>query len=636
MNELAGQSLGGYQLEREIGRGSMGVVYRGKQIALGRQVAVKVLAQTLARDSSYVARFIREAEIIAGLNHPNIVHIYDAGQQNKLLYFVMEYVQGPTLASLLHTDRVIPQHLAAEYTAQIADALDAAYKERHVIHRDIKPENLMLDRWGKVKVMDFGLARALGHQPITVAKTLVGSTYYASPEQVWGYVLDNRSDIYALGVVLYEMVSGHRPFSGRSMPELTQAIVAGTLQPPSTHNPGLAPELERIILTALSRDRDRRYEDAGVMAQMLRALHLMPALANATVLPLKQLAAHPARKVLQPPKRPQTQLPRYLEAQSPAAHAAGTHAALRETGGLSQMLLITGATGYIGQHLVARLVSQGERPRCLVRDLKRAAHVLSADKVELVQGDTTQSTTLGAAMQGVDTVVHAAFITADHKQSAGNSYAKTNIQGTSHLINAAKTAGVKRIIEVSGLGTKPDKPGTYMQGRYLAEQMLMDSGLDWTIIRPSVLFGKDAPFIKGLADLVRTSPVVPLIGGGRTLFQPIYVEDVVTVICKVLVDQEHTKNKIYTIGGPTYYSFSEVFDILLQAMHTSRPKVYAPTSLVGVGAAVMEAILPRPPLTKAAMALFSFDNVTDLDSVERHFGFAPRSFSQYMQESLEI
>src|SRR5450759_5303232 len=177
MNELAGQNLGGYLLEEEIGHGSMGVVYRGKQIALGREVAIKVLPKALARDASYVARFIREAQIIAGLNHPNIVQIYDAGQQNGLLYFVMEYVQGPTLSNLLQLDGAIPQYLAAEYGAQIADALDAAYAERNVIHRDIKPENLMLDRWGKIKVMDFGLARAIGLQQITVAKTIVGSIY---------------------------------------------------------------------------------------------------------------------------------------------------------------------------------------------------------------------------------------------------------------------------------------------------------------------------------------------------------------------------------------------------------------------------------------------------------------------------
>ena len=276
MDELAGQYLGGYLLEEEIGRGSMGVIYRGKQIALGREVAIKVLPEKLAQDPSYVARFIREAQIIAGLNHPNIVHIYDAGQLYALLYFVMEFVQGPTLASLLSIDGTILQHLAAEYAAQIADALDAAYRERHVIHRDIKPENLMLNRWGKIKVMDFGLARAPGLQTITQAKMLVGSIYYSSPEQIWGQSLDNRSDIYALGVVLYELVSGHRPFNGRSMTDLTNNITSGKLQPPSFYNPELSPELEKIILTALARDRNERYSEAGLMAQDLRKLKLEP------------------------------------------------------------------------------------------------------------------------------------------------------------------------------------------------------------------------------------------------------------------------------------------------------------------------------------------------------------------------
>lgn len=296
------------------------------------------------------------------------------------------------------------------------------------------------------------------------------------------------------------------------------------------------------------------------------------------------------------------------------------------------MILITGATGYIGRHLVARMVAQGERPRCLVRDLKRTGQILPADKVELVQGDTLDPKALKAAMQGVDTIVHAAFITADHKQSMGNHYEDTNVRGTGNLIRAAKEAGVKHIIEISGLGTKQDKPGSYMQGRYLSEQMLKDSGLDWTIIQPSVLFGKDAPFIKGLTDLIRTAPVVPLIGGGKTMFQPIYVEDVVTVIMKVLEDPAKTNGKTYTIGGPEYYSFSQVIDILLDTMHTSRIKAPAPTALVGVGAAVMEAVLPKPPLTKAAMALFSFDNTTDKQSVERDFGFVPLSFREYMQK----
>ena len=296
------------------------------------------------------------------------------------------------------------------------------------------------------------------------------------------------------------------------------------------------------------------------------------------------------------------------------------------------MLLITGATGYIGRHLVARLVAQGERPRCLVRDTQRAASILPADKVELVLGNTTQLASLEAAMHSVDTVVHAAFITADRKQSASNHYQDTNVQGTANVIKAAQGASVKRIIEMSGLGTKPDKPGSYMQGRYLAEKLLKESGLDWTIIQPSVLFGKDAPFIKGLSDLIRSAPVVPLIGGGNVKFQPIYVEDVVTVVIKVLEDPARTMGKTYTIGGPQYYSFTQIIDALLHALHKTRLKVYAPTPLVGIGAAVMEAVLPKPPLTRAAMTLFSFDNTTDLNSVERDFGFEPLSFTTYLEE----
>ena len=296
------------------------------------------------------------------------------------------------------------------------------------------------------------------------------------------------------------------------------------------------------------------------------------------------------------------------------------------------MILITGATGYIGRHLVRRLVAQGERPRCLVRDKDRAKHILPADSVELIHGDTTKPDSLREAVQGVDMVVHAGFMTADRKESPGNSYYQTNVEGTAHLIQASEEARVKRIIEMSGLGTRPDKPGSYMQGRYLAEKMLKESHLAWTIIQPSVLFGDEAPFIKGLTDLLRSAPVVPLIGGGKMMFQPIYVEDVVTVITQVLADPERTSGHVYTIGGPEYYSFSQIFDILLQATGTHRLKVYAPRPLVAVGAAVMEAVFPKPPLTRAAMTLFSFDNTTNLNSVERDFGFTPLSFAKYVKE----
>lgn len=319
MNELAGQSLGGYLLEEELGRGSMGMVYRGKQVALGREVAVKLLPHSLAQDPSYIARFIREAQIIAGLNHPNIVQIYDAGQQHGVLYFVMEYVQGPTIGSLLLLDGSMPQHLAAEYIAQVADALDVAYKERNVIHRDIKPENLMLDRWGRIKVMDFGLARAPGLQQITMAKTLVGSVYYASPEQIWGKPLDNRSDIYALGVVLYEMVAGQRPFSGRTLQDLTQTITAGRFLPPTALNPEIDSQLESIILTAMATNRDERFPQAGLMAGELRALQLRPSTVEPLHLKEKRLSSPPSSpgNTGLPPRRPTAQLPRYPALDTP-------------------------------------------------------------------------------------------------------------------------------------------------------------------------------------------------------------------------------------------------------------------------------------------------------------------------------
>src|SRR5258708_30609590 len=244
------------------------------------------------------------------------------------------------------------------------------------------------------------------------------------------------------------------------------------------------------------------------------------------------------------------------------------------------MILITGSTGYIGQHLVRRLIAQGERPRCLVRDPQKAAHLFPGVQIEVVQGDTTQPATLAEAVKSVETIVHTGFMTADRKESPGNHYEATNVAGTTNLVKAAEAAGVRRVIEVSGLGTRHDKPGSYMQGRYLAEKQLKESSLDWTIIRPSVLFGKNAPFIKGLTDLIQHSPVVPLIGGGKVMFQPISVDDVVSVILKVLAEPRHCSHATFTIGGPDYYSFTQIIDSLLHNMHKKTLKAPAPRPLV--------------------------------------------------------
>lgn len=271
MTAWIGQRLGGYLLEEELGRDTTGIRFRGRQLALGREVAVEILPRHLSHDPAAVARFLRQAHILAQLNHPHILQIYDAGQHDDLLYLVLEYVPGPTIRTLLELDGRLPQQLAATYAAQVADALEAAYQECRVIHRQITPEHLVLDWRGHLKVTGFGLARAHGVPPITTGTHLVGSLAYTSPEQLFGQPLDHRSDIYTLGIVLYEMVAGTRPFVGRTLRELAQAITGGRLIPPTEVVPEVALELEYLILTALATNPDERFAHAGVMADALRA-----------------------------------------------------------------------------------------------------------------------------------------------------------------------------------------------------------------------------------------------------------------------------------------------------------------------------------------------------------------------------
>lgn len=270
MPAFPGKRVGVYVLEEEIGRGAMGVVYRGRQVTLDRVVAVKVLLESLVSDESFVARFIREARLVASLNHPNIVHVYDAGRAENLLFFAMEYISGPTVTQLLKQQGKLPVSQAVEIAAQVAAALEYAHVEARMVHRDIKPENMMLDRWGKVKVVDFGLARVAGVNTITRVGTVVGSLYYVSPEQLLGRQLDGRADVYALGVALYEMLTGKRPFLGKNLAELSRAILTGPLEAPSTLEPAIPADVEAILLRALERDRERRYSSAGELEAELR------------------------------------------------------------------------------------------------------------------------------------------------------------------------------------------------------------------------------------------------------------------------------------------------------------------------------------------------------------------------------
>ena len=272
MQSLIGQQLGDYTLEAELGRGSMGVVYRAQHVTQGKPYAVKVLLDALSSDMSFVTRFTREARIVSNLRHANIIRVFEAGRQSQHLFFVMEYFPGVTAGQMLRERGRVAPGQAIEIAAQAADALDYAHREGHLVHRDIKPENLLVDRWYRVKVLDFGLARVEGLHSITRAGTVVGSLYYVSPEQLLGHKLDGRTDVYALGVSLYEMLTGQRPYRGQTLTDMSQAILSGVATPASQLEPMVTPELERIINRALSRDVDERYRSAGDLHADLRSL----------------------------------------------------------------------------------------------------------------------------------------------------------------------------------------------------------------------------------------------------------------------------------------------------------------------------------------------------------------------------
>jgi len=279
VGSMIGQRLGAYQLEAELGRGSMGIVYRARHTEQNKVYAIKVLLDALVTDTSFITRFTREAHIVATLNHPNLVRVYEAGREGEYIYFVMEYFPGSTAGQLLKERKRLPYGEVVEIAAQAADALAYAHATGRLVHRDIKPENILVDRWRRVKVLDFGLARIEGLDTITRQGTVVGSLYYVSPEQLLGRKLDGRTDVYALGVSMYEMLTGQRPYRGQTLPEMSDAILYGAATPPSKLEPTIPRSLEAIIARAMARDLAQRYPNADELYAALRALQ--STLANA-------------------------------------------------------------------------------------------------------------------------------------------------------------------------------------------------------------------------------------------------------------------------------------------------------------------------------------------------------------------
>ncbi|WP_228976155.1 Stk1 family PASTA domain-containing Ser/Thr kinase [Streptomyces sp. DH12] len=269
--------LGGrYELGSVLGRGGMAEVYLAHDTRLGRTVAVKTLRADLARDPSFQARFRREAQSAASLNHPAIVAVYDTGEDYvdgvSIPYIVMEYVDGSTLRELLHSGRKLLPERTLEMTVGILQALEYSHRAG-IVHRDIKPANVMLTRTGQVKVMDFGIARAMGDAGMTMTQTaaVIGTAQYLSPEQAKGEQVDARSDLYSTGCLLYELLTVRPPFIGDSPVAVAYQHVREEPQPPSNFDPEITPEMDAIVLKALVKDPDYRYQSADEMRADIEA-----------------------------------------------------------------------------------------------------------------------------------------------------------------------------------------------------------------------------------------------------------------------------------------------------------------------------------------------------------------------------
>ncbi|HJU02673.1 MAG TPA: Stk1 family PASTA domain-containing Ser/Thr kinase [Actinomycetes bacterium] len=290
-----------YEVGRLLGAGGMAEVFEGRDRLLARRVAIKVLQAQFARDPSFLIRFKREAQAAASLSHPNIVGVYDTGSEDGTHFIVMEFVDGRTLKDVIRAEGPLYPERAAEICADVCSALAAAHA-RGLIHRDIKPGNVMLTPDGKVKVMDFGIARATTSETITQTAAVVGTAQYISPEQAQGQTVDYRSDLYSVGCCLYEMLTGTVPFTGATPVAIAYRHVREDPTPPRMLNPDVPRPLEAICLKAMAKLPDNRYQTAAELhddlerfrnGQPVQATPLMDAAATTQAIPRRDAGPDP-------------------------------------------------------------------------------------------------------------------------------------------------------------------------------------------------------------------------------------------------------------------------------------------------------------------------------------------------------
>jgi uncharacterized protein YbjT (DUF2867 family) len=286
------------------------------------------------------------------------------------------------------------------------------------------------------------------------------------------------------------------------------------------------------------------------------------------------------------------------------------------------MIAVTGGTGFVGRHLIARLLVQGEQVRTLAR------HPAGIEGAEVLQGDVTDPTSLAAVFDGCDSAIHLVGVI---QEVGDQTFRAVHVEGTRNVITACEAARATRLLSLSALGSRPDARSQYHRSKWEAEKIVNESALDTTIFRPSVMYGHGGGFLPRLRQLVQNFPVLPIMGDGTSLTQPIWVEDVVSCLLGALRQQE-TVGKTYELGGPETYGFEQLLDLIAEDEGLDPPRIHLPVSLVQPVVSALSRVTRRFPITPDQLTMLLEDNVCDISEMRRAFGVEPASLQEHLAD----
>ena len=358
-----------YRLEEFVGKGGMALVFRACDTRTGHDVAVKVLRPELGNDEEFLERFRREALAASKMSHHNIVNLLDVGEEDGYRYLVIEYMRGRTLKDIIQEKERLPEPVAGQIAIRILSALQHAH-DNGIIHRDIKPQNVLINAEGMVKVADFGIARVAGSNTLTKGDNVMGSVHYFSPEQAKGEDVTAASDIYSVGVVMYEMLTGRVPFDGDTPVSIALQHISTPPVPPSQVVDGISPAMERVVLTAMSKDKDSRYASAADMARAIRAAMKNPQSEAETVTAPVTALQEPVRMSTENIERIQRQRRKKRRRERLLLAALS--------------LLVLGLMAYGGAVIVGRIMNSTEAP-FLIGETEENAVRIAQDKGLVVE-----------------------------------------------------------------------------------------------------------------------------------------------------------------------------------------------------------------------------------------------------------